>query len=101
MPVYDYKCEQCGRFEYTQRISEDPLKECPTCGSKVERLISRNVAIIFKGSGFYKTDSGDKLKDQARSLNKERQKDNEAILDGDVKSFVQQSESTTKKVLEA
>lgn len=101
MPVYDYKCENCGKFEYTQRITEDPLKVCPNCGGAVQRLISRNVAIIFKGSGFYKTDSGDRLKDRARSLNKERQKDNEAILDGDVKSFVEQSESTTKKVSEA
>lgn len=101
MPVYDYKCEKCGRFEYTQRITEDALTVCPNCGSHVQRLISRNVGIIFKGSGFYKTDSGNQLKDRARSLNKERQKDNQAILDGDVKSFVEQSDSTTKKVLEA
>lgn len=31
MPTYDYKCEHCGRFQVTQRITEDPLKECPTC----------------------------------------------------------------------
>ncbi|MGI6406249.1 MAG: FmdB family zinc ribbon protein [Syntrophaceticus sp.] len=57
MPTYDYKCEHCGRFQVTQRITEDPLKECPTCGQAVERLISRNVSIVFKGSGFYCTDN--------------------------------------------
>ncbi len=100
MPTYDYKCENCGRFEKMQRITEDALKECPKCGGRVERLISKNVAVVFKGSGFYKTDS-QLVKDRVRSLNNERQKDNEALLDGDVSSFVEQSDSTTKKVLEA
>jgi len=58
------------------------------------------VGVVFKGSGFYKTDSKI-LKDRVRSLNKERQKDNEALLDGDVASFNDQSDSTTKKILEA
>lgn len=101
MPVYDYRCNKCGDFEYSQRITEDALEVCPTCNNPVVRLVSKNVAIILKGSGFYKTDSGDKLKDRVRSLNNERQKDNEAILDGDAKSFVSQSESTSKKILEA
>lgn len=57
MPTYDYKCEHCGHFQVTQRITEEPLKECPTCGQAVERLISRNVSIVFKGSGFYCTDN--------------------------------------------
>lgn len=100
MPTYDYKCENCGRFEKMQKITEDALKECPTCGGHVEKLISKNVGIVFKGAGFYKTDAK-MLKDRVRNLNKERQKDNEALLDGDVGSFVEQSDSTTKKVLEA
>ncbi len=99
MPIYDYRCEKCGRFEKKQRITEAPLKLCPECGSPVERLISKNVGIVFKGSGFYATDNS--LKEKARRLNKERQTDNQAILDGDVKGFVEQSESTTKKVIEA
>ncbi len=101
MPVYDYRCEECGKFEYTQRITEDALTVCPHCGNKVQRLISKNVAVVLKGSGFYKTDTGQGLKDRLRNLNNERQKDNEALLDGDVKGFVEQSDSTTKKVLEA
>lgn len=99
MPIYDYRCEKCGRFEARQRISEGPLVVCPECGSPVQRLISKNVGVVFKGSGFYRTDNS--LKDKARALNKERQVDNQAILDGDVKGFVEQSEKTTKKIAEA
>lgn len=100
MPIYDYKCEKCGKFEKMQKISEPALQVCPVCGGAVTRLISKNVGVVFKGSGFYKTDVS-QIKDKAREVNKERQKDNQAILDGDVKGFVKQSEETTSKVSEA
>lgn len=57
MPTYEYKCPKCGKFEFYQSIKDDPLASCPTCGSEVKRLISNNVNIIFKGSGFYVTDN--------------------------------------------
>lgn len=57
MPTYEYECEQCGvRFERKQRMSEDPLRDCPECGGHVHRLI-QPVGVIFKGSGFYVTDN--------------------------------------------
>ena len=57
MPTYEYKCSECDHhFERFQSIKEDPVKKCPKCGGKVERLISRGAGIIFKGSGFYETD---------------------------------------------
>jgi putative FmdB family regulatory protein len=56
MPTYEYQCGQCGRFQTVQPITESALTVCPTCGQPVQRLISRNVGIIFKGSGFYCTD---------------------------------------------
>jgi putative FmdB family regulatory protein len=56
MPIYDYRCEKCGAFEVKQRITEDALTVCPTCGSEVHRIISKNVGIVFKGPGFYCTD---------------------------------------------
>jgi putative FmdB family regulatory protein len=99
MPTYDYRCENCGKFEKMQKISEDALTICPKCGGEVERLISKNVGIVLKGSGFYKTDNSQK--DRARSINKERQIDNQALLDGDIGSYVAQSESTDKKIQEA
>lgn len=57
MPTYEYKCDQCGTFDFWQNITDDPLAVCPTCEKPVKRLISRNVNIIFKGSGFYVTDN--------------------------------------------
>jgi putative FmdB family regulatory protein len=56
MPTYEYKCGHCGRFQTAQPITEPALKVCPTCGQPVQRLISRNIGIVFKGSGFYCTD---------------------------------------------
>ena len=100
MPIYDYKCEKCGKFEKLQKMSDEALTHCPQCDGKVEKLISKNVGIVYKGAGFYKTDSK-QLKDRVRSLNNERQKDNEALLDADVGSYVEQSESTSTKILEA
>lgn len=59
MPIYEYRCEKCGEFEVTQRITDDPLKRCPTCRSKVKKLIS-NTSFQLKGSGWYVTDYGRK-----------------------------------------
>ena len=57
MPTYEYECEKCGhRFEKFQEMSEKPLKTCPECQGRVRRLISAGGGVIFKGSGFYKTD---------------------------------------------
>jgi putative FmdB family regulatory protein len=59
MPTYDYQCDGCGhRFERFQRIHDKPLRTCPACGKeRVRRLISAGGGLIFKGSGFYVTDS--------------------------------------------
>lgn len=98
MPIYEYHCNQCGTFEKMQKISEEPLTQCPVCSEKVKRIISKNVGIQFKGGGFYKTDSVDK--DRLRQINKARQKDNECILDGDVANYAKQADSTTKAIAE-
>ncbi len=73
MPTYLYECKECGRFEKLQKISDDSLKECPECGSKVKKIIG-NPGIIFKGSGFYVTDRKDKKesKKSGTSNNKEK-----------------------------
>ena len=57
MPTYAYRCTDCGfEFEEFQRFSDDPLKDCPACTGNVRRLISP-VGVVFKGSGWYITDS--------------------------------------------
>ncbi len=57
MPIYEYKCATCGVFEKEQRITAPPLKECPTCGGPVHRVIGHNISIIYKAGGFYTTDN--------------------------------------------
>lgn len=57
MPTYDYKCTECGHtFEYFQKMTDNPLEECPQCKGKLKRLIGAGAGPIFKGSGFYQTD---------------------------------------------
>jgi len=57
MPLYEYECASCRkRFELRQKITEDALSVCPSCGGIVRRII-HPVGIIFKGSGFYVTDN--------------------------------------------
>ena len=54
MPTYEYQCDACGHeFEREQRITEDPIKACPSCKArKARRLISRT-SFVLKGSGWY------------------------------------------------
>ncbi len=57
MPTYEYACTECGdRLEVVQRFSDDPLTTCPACSGKLRKVFSP-VGIVFKGSGFYRTDS--------------------------------------------
>jgi len=56
LPTYEYKCPNCGRFELLQRITEDALTACPTCGAAVKRLMPHKVFIAFKGPGFHVND---------------------------------------------
>ena len=57
MPIYEYKCEACGyKFEKLQKISDDPLKICPSCEApKLSKLVSA-AAFRLKGGGWYETD---------------------------------------------
>jgi len=56
MPIYEYKCTKCGgQFEVTQKITDDPLKECNLCGGELKRLIT-NTSFVLKGTGWYITD---------------------------------------------
>ena len=57
MPTYEYACTECGdRTEVVQSISEAPLTTCTVCGGTLRKVFSP-VGIVFKGSGFYRTDS--------------------------------------------
>lgn len=57
MPTYCYACTSCGnRFEIVQSFSDNALTVCDECGGKLRKLFN-SVGIVFKGSGFYRTDS--------------------------------------------
>ncbi|MER7131270.1 FmdB family zinc ribbon protein [Streptosporangium saharense] len=57
MPTYQYACSACGNeFDIVQKFSDDALTECPTCAGELRKVFSA-VGIVFKGSGFYRTDS--------------------------------------------
>ncbi len=58
MPIYLYQCDTCGvRFERSQRMTEEPLTQCPECDEGHVHRVIQPVGIIFKGSGFYVTDN--------------------------------------------
>ena len=84
MPTYEYECKKCGyEFEEFQNITEPPLKKCPKCKGKVQRLLGTGAGIIFKGSGFHQTDyrspsyhqQAKKEKEQAKGASTDKPKD--------------------------
>ena len=67
MPTYEYACTNCGvRVEVFQRLSEPPLEMCAACGGHMRKVFFP-AGIVFKGSGFYSTDSRSKSKTSASS----------------------------------
>jgi putative FmdB family regulatory protein len=57
VPTYEYTCTECGNpLEVVQSFSDDPLTVCPSCGGRLRKVFSA-VGVVFKGAGFYRTDS--------------------------------------------
>ncbi|UGT38995.1 FmdB family transcriptional regulator [Nocardia yamanashiensis] len=57
MPTYSYACTECdNKFDIVQSFSDDAVTTCPACSGKLRKLFN-SVGIVFKGSGFYRTDS--------------------------------------------
>ena len=62
MPTYSYACTQCdNKFDAVQAFSDDALTECPQCDGRLRKLFGK-VGVVFKGSGFYRTDSREAAK---------------------------------------
>jgi putative FmdB family regulatory protein len=51
VPIYIYRCEHCGEFEYRQPISEPAIESCPRCGNAVKRVITGGIGFAVKGRG--------------------------------------------------
>lgn len=59
MPTYSYACTECdNRFDAVQAFTDDALTTCPECSGRLRKLFN-SVGVVFKGSGFYRTDSRD------------------------------------------
>lgn len=79
MPTYQYACTACDeRLEVVQKFTDDPLTECAVCGGRLRKVFSP-VGIVFKGSGFYRTDS----RNGAVSESKDKDKDSKQADSGD------------------
>ena len=62
MPTYSYACTECSnRFDAVQAFSDDALTTCPECSGRLRKLFN-SVGVVFKGSGFYRTDSRESAK---------------------------------------
>ena len=88
MPIYTYRCENCGaQFERQQSFNDETLKRCPACNKNKLRRVITPSGIVFKGSGWYATDSKSKsssaskpapVKGEAKSETKSEGKDSPA-----------------------
>jgi putative FmdB family regulatory protein len=78
MPIYEYECKVCGiHFDRKQRWHDEPVKTCPECNGEVRKVL-QPVGIVFKGSGFYKTDYSSSGGWQERSDKKDDDKSSAA-----------------------
>ena len=67
MPTYSYACTECdNRFDAVQAFTEDALTTCPKCSGRLRKLFN-SVGVVFKGSGFYRTDSRESAKSSVSS----------------------------------
>ena len=67
MPTYSYACTECGdRFDAVQAFSDSALTTCSKCNGRLRKLFG-NVGVVFKGSGFYRTDSRESAKSSTKS----------------------------------
>ena len=93
MPLYEYKCDNCGEvFEVMQKFADEPLTLHEKCGGAVHRLLS-TPALQFKGSGWYVTDYGRGSNGGSKKGDKESKEGKESKSSSDTKSETKSSES--------
>src|SRR5512143_4083426 len=96
MPIYEYLCRKCGEFEVTQKITEPRLTRCPSCQSKVTKLMS-STSFQLKGTGWYATDYAGKSNSQPSRNESKSETKTEAKSAGTEKS----GEGSTNKTKES
>lgn len=64
MPIYEYQCQQCQQqFDVMQKINDEPLRICESCGGELQKMVS-STSFILKGGGWYVTEYGNRKKDK-------------------------------------
>ncbi len=95
MPIYLYECENCGeRFEARQSFSDKSLTICPTCEGSIHRVI-QPVGVVFKGSGFYVTDSRGKQNLATSGVKKDEHKTDDKAADSGSSSTTESTKTET------
>lgn len=90
MPTYSYACTECdNRFDAVQAFTDDALTTCPQCSGRLRKLFN-SVGVVFKGSGFYRTDSRDSGKSSA-SVSAEKSSSSESSGSSDAGSSASSS----------
>ena len=98
MPIYEYKCSECGaHFEKMRKVSDEPLSVCEVCGGKLEKQWSLS-GFQFKGAGWYVTDYSSKLKETGagKSDKSEKSENPESADKSDKSEKSSPTESTAK-----
>ena len=99
MPIYEYQCEECGhKLEVMQRMSEDPLKTCPSCAEDTLKKLVSKAGFRLTGTGWYETDFKDKGKpEDDKGEKKEKEKEKEKEGSGDKKDAKESKKDEAKK----
>ncbi len=96
MPTYQYACTACDhRFDAVQSFSDPSLTECPECGGKLRKLYG-SVGVVFKGSGFYRTDSRSESKSSTTAASTTSSDKSSTSSSSDKSSSTTTSSSTDK-----
>ncbi|KDE98931.1 FmdB family transcriptional regulator [Mycolicibacterium aromaticivorans JS19b1 = JCM 16368] len=95
MPTYSYACTECdNRFDAVQAFSDDALTTCPECSGRLRKLFN-SVGVVFKGSGFYRTDSREAGKSSSKSESPSSSSSEKSSSSSDSSSSSSSSSSST------
>ena len=101
MPIYTYRCENCGvQFDRRQSYNDEPLKVCPECQKEALRKVYLPVGIVFKGSGFYATDNRSPSGQESRQKEDSKSNGTEAAVDTGSKSKEKEKKKKETKAKE-
>jgi putative FmdB family regulatory protein len=95
MPTYEYACRSCGEHvEVVQSFRDDPLTTCPACGGSLRKVFG-SIGVVFKGSGFYKTDSRPAAKEATAKDTTSTSADTSSTTSGSKDASASSKEKTT------